>query len=281
MDDNMPKTSEEIRQYLEESDASGEGIPEEEVLEISAYPEDRDEDFDDELEEEIEALVNAARQQLQNPTPQQSDLPLGYVSNARNAGSRSDTFQFWAPAEETSLGIGSLVRQESDNPVTQDKVNTYGILTGTDGLTLGLDDYAVHVYEEDAQPPLDTIIPAPSRRRPIVNYQTKVMASTQKMERPVLSGPVYPLKAAELAQVHGQDEAEWPGIDYFLLGLYQDNEGEFGIFAEERARVLGPKQGHIIFSGEPGAGKTSLFLTLVISLYEQLRQLEDDSNDEE
>lgn len=37
-----------------------------------------------------------------------------------------------------------------------------------------------------------------------------------------------------------------------------------------------PRQGHVIFSGLPGAGKTSLFLALVISLYAQLQQMEDE-----
>lgn len=280
MSDNIPQTSEEIRQYLEaDAESTDKDIPEAEILEVSDYPEDNDDDMDDDTEGEVEALVSAARARTQSSTPQPGG-PIGYVTNARNAGSSSDTFQFWTPAEETTLGIGSLVRQMANAPGTQKTVYTYGIITETDGFTLGLDDYAIHVYEEDAQPPLDSITPAPSRRRPVVNYKTKVMAATQKVERPVLSGPVYALKAAELAQVHGQDKDKWPGAEHLLLGFYEDGEGEFGIFAEERARVLGPKQGHVIFSGLPGAGKTSLFLTTIISMYAQLRELEEDNNDE-
>jgi hypothetical protein len=100
------------------------------------------------------------------------------------------------------------------------------------------------------------------------------------VQRPPLSGPVYAIKAAELTKVHGEDDAEWPGRNHLLLGFYEDGDGGFGAFAEERARVLGPKQGHVIFSGLPGAGKTSLFLTLVISLYAQLRRLEGEDTDE-
>jgi hypothetical protein len=280
MSDNTPQTAEEIRQYLEtDTDSIDKDIPEAEILEVSDYPEDNDDDMDDDTEQEIESLVSAARARTQ-PQTLQPGGPIGFVTNARNAGSSSDTFQFWTPAEETTLGIGSLVRHTSNAPGTQKIVNTYGIVTETDGFTLGLDDYAIHVYEEDAQPPLNSIMPAPSRRRPVVNYKTKVMASTQKMERPVLSGPIHALTAAELAQVHGQDKDNWPGAENLLLGFYEDGEGEFGIFAEERARVLGPKQGHIIFSGLPVAGKTSLFLTTVISLYAQLRKLEKDTNNE-
>jgi hypothetical protein len=83
-----------------------------------------------------------------------------------------------------------------------------------------------------------------------------------------------------MASLHNQSEAEWPSPGYFLLGFYQDPEGSYGAFAEDRARVLGPKQGHVILSGLPGAGKTSLFLTLVIALYGHLRDLEGDTDND-
>jgi hypothetical protein len=155
-------------------------------------------------------------------------------------------------------------------------VHTYGIITKTEGQTLGLDDYATHVYEKDAKPPIESIQPAPSERRPVVNYHVKVLASTQSIQKPVLSGPVYAVAADELAEVHRKEKLSWLDPDYILAGFYQDGRGDFGIFAEERSRVLGPKQGHVILSGSPGAGKTSLFLTLVISLYAQLQNMEND-----
>lgn len=245
-----------------------------EILVISSYPEDQGDDEVNEADEEIAALVMAAQTE-QRKLYEQPVLhitnPIGYVSNARNAASQSDLFQFWTPAEETSLGIGSIVRHTATTP---QQVNTYGIIIDTTGTTLGLDDYAIHVYEQDARPPLDSIVPAPSTRRPVVHYQAKVLASTQKALRPVQSGPVYAVSAAELAEVHKQAQDVWLDPQYLLLGFYEDAQGKFGIFGEERARVLGPKQGHIIFSGLPGAGKTSLFLTLVISLYAQLRNRE-------
>jgi hypothetical protein len=249
------------------------GVSSQEVLVISSYPDDQGDDEIGEEEEEIEALVLAAQAEQQKsvePSPMQSMDPIGYVSNARNATSRSDQFQFWTPAEEISLGIGSIVRHTATTP---QRVDTYGIIIDTAGSTLGLDDYAIHVYEQDARPPLESILPAPSARRPVVHYHAKVLASTQKALRPVQSGPVYAVSAAELAKVHGRDI--WLDPEYLLLGFYEDVRGQFGIFGEERARVLGPKQGHVIFSGLPGAGKTSLFLTSVIALYAQLRNREE------
>jgi hypothetical protein len=157
-------------------------------------------------------------------------------------------------------------------------VDTYGLVIAAHAQTLGLEDFAVHVYEEDARPPLDSIQPAPSRRRPVVNYDARVIASTCPVHRPVHSGPVYAVKAAELAAMHGQTAQDWPGRTHMLLGLYEDGTGDYGVLAEERDRVLGPKQGHVILSGLPGAGKTSLFLTLVISLYAQLQRLEQASS---
>jgi hypothetical protein len=248
---------------------------EEEVLVIRNYPEDPGDDEMDQQEEEIAALVLAAqaeREKVLNQSPiSQQTIPIGYVTNARNATSRSDLFLFWAPAEETSLGIGSIVRHTA---TISQPVDTYGIIIDTIGNTLGLDDYAIHVYEQDAQPPLDSILPAPSARRPIVHYQAKVLASTQKAQRPVLSGPVYAVTAAELSAVHRKAQNAWLDPQYLLLGFYEDASGAYGLFGEERARVLGPKQGHVIFSGLPGAGKTSLFLTLGISLYAQLHAME-------
>lgn len=248
-----------------------------EVLVIRNYPEDQGDEEVDEDNEEIAELVMAAQAERQKITKPELVLqkvgPIGYVSNARNASSRSDMFQFWAPAEETSLGIGSIVRHTATTP---QHIDTYGIIVDTTGNTLGLDDYAIHVYEQDAQPPLDSIIPTPSARRPIVHYQAKVLASTHKAQRPVQSGPVYAVTATELAEVHKQAQDMWLDPQYLLLGFYEDANGDFGLFGEERSRVLGPKQGHVIFSGLPGAGKTSLFLTLVISLYSQLRNLEDE-----
>ncbi len=255
---------------------------EEEVIVIRDYPEDRGDDEIAEDDEEIAALVLAAQTERERITNQQltsqQTLPIGYVTNARNATSRSDMFQFWAPAEETSLGIGSIVRHTA---MVQQRVDTYGIIVDTTGSTLGLDDYAIHVYEQDAQPPLNSIVPAPSARRPVVHYQAKVLASTNRAQRPVLSGPVYSVIASELADVHRRMQDVWLDPQYLLLGFYEDTSGAFGIFGEERARVLGPKQGHVIFSGLPGAGKTSLFLTLVISLYAQLRNMEEGNPDGE
>ncbi len=254
----------------------------EEVIVIRDYPEDQGDDEIAEDDEEIATLVLAAQAEREKITSQQftsqQTLPIGYVTNARNAASRSDMFQFWAPAEETSLGIGSIVRHTATIP---QRVDTYGIIVDTTGSTLGLADYAIHVYEQDAQPPLDSIIPAPSARRPVVHYQAKVLASTHKAQRPVLSGPVYAVTANELADVHRKVQDMWIDPQYLLLGFYEDASGAFGIFGEERARVLGPKQGHVIFSGLPGAGKTSLFLTLAISLYAQLRNMEEEDPDGE
>ncbi len=239
-------------------------------LEIDEYPATNGaEPEKNPVDEEVESLVQAARESSMASPPSQK-TPIGYVSNARNASSTSDSFDFWAPAEETGIGIGSLIRHTGRDSGGQQTINTYAVVTGTEGRTLGLDDYAVHVYEQDARPPLESIAPAPSRRRPIVNYHAQVLTSSQLIQRPVTSGPVYPVDATEMAQIHGQDASQWPGTEYVLLGLYEDAVGAFGILAEDLARVLGPKQGHIIVSGQPGAGKTSLFLTFVIALYSQL-----------
>jgi hypothetical protein len=247
-------------------------IPAAELLEVPFYPEERDEE-DDNLDTEVENLVEAARLATETP-PTSIDDADGYVSNARNAASRSDEFPFWAPAERTVVGVGSLVRHSASDPVFGQPVDTYGLVIAAHAQTLGLEDFAVHVYEEDARPPLDSIQPAPSRRRPVVNYDARVIASTCPVHRPVHSGPVYAVKAAELAAMHGQTAQDWPGRTHMLLGLYEDGAGDYGVLAEERDRVLGPKQGHVILSGLPGAGKTSLFLTLAISLYAQLQGLE-------
>ena len=247
---------------------------ENEVIVIRDYPEDQGDEEIAADDEEIASLVLAAQAEREKITHRQFTsqqiLPIGYVTNARNAASRSDMFQFWATAEETSLGIGSIVRHTA---TILNRVDTYGIIVDTTGSTLGLDDYAIHVYEQDAQPPIGSIIPAPSARRPVVHYQAKVLASTHHIHRPVMSGPVYAVTASELAEVHRKVQDMWLDPQYLLLGFYEDASGRFGIFGEERARVLGPKQGHVIFSGLPGAGKTSLFLTLVISLYAQLRNM--------
>lgn len=254
----------------------------EEVIEILHYPENRGDEEVNEDNEAIDLLIQAAqaeRQRTRNQSPSSLQVnPIGYVTNARNSASRSDLFQFWAPAEETTLGIGSLVKHTTTTPT---HVDTYGVVIDTVGNTLGLDDFAIHVYEQDAQPPLESILPAPSARRPIVHYQARVVASTQKAQRPVLSGPVYAVTAQELAEVHNKTQDLWLDPQYLLLGFYEDSNGAFGIFGEERSRVLGPKQGHVILSGLPGAGKTSLFLTLIISLYAQLQRMEDENIDEE
>jgi hypothetical protein len=254
----------------------------EEIIEVLHYPEDRGDEEGNEDNEEIDLLIQAARSERQQATnPSSSSLqikPIGYVTNALNSASRSDMFQFWAPAEETTLGIGSLVKHTTTIPT---QVNTYGVIVDTVGNTLGLKDFGIHVYEQDAQPPLESILPAPSSRRPIVHYQARVIASTQKTQRPVLSGPVYAVTAQELAEVHNKNQGLWLDPQYLLLGFYEDSKGTFGIFGEERTRVLGPKQGHVILSGLPGAGKTSLFLTLIISLYAQLQRMEDENTNEE
>jgi hypothetical protein len=255
-------------------DSAGVGtVPESEILEVLFYPEDKDIDEVNEVEADVNSIIEAFEQHREAAAPT-SAIPTGYVSNARNAGSGSDAFHLWSPAEDASLGIGSLVRHTANDPQTEKPTNTYAIVVEAEAQTLGLDDYAVHVYEQDARPPLDSIKPAPSRRRPVVNYKGKVISSDRKTQRPVLSGPVYAVKADELGAVHGKaPDAEWPGAAHILLGFYEDPDGEYGVFAEERARVLGPKQGHAILSGLPGAGKTSLFLTTSITLFSQLRKL--------
>jgi hypothetical protein len=257
--------------------------PASERLIVSSYPEDRDDGETEDIDAEVASLVEAAREQAQQvPTPQGSG-PIGYVTNARNAASRSDAFVFWSPAEEISLGVGSLVRHSAPDPTGKPTpIETYGIVTSTDGLTLGLDDFAPHAYEQDCRPPLTSIQPSPSRRRPVVNYKAQVLASTHSVQRPVLTGPVFPLAAGELPAVHGKpDAAMWPIPAYMLLGFYEDILGNYGVLAEERARVLGPKQGHVILSGQPGAGKTSLYQTVLIALYAQLQSLEGEQDSDE
>lgn len=248
-------------------------VSETERIEVVNYPEDRGDIPSDETNEAVEQILQIVHENERVLQAPQIKSPLGYVSNARNSVAQSDSFQFWAPAEDASLGIGGIVRHTALSP---SPVHTYGIITKTEGHTLGLDDYATHVYERDAQPPVESIQPSPSARRPIVNYHVKVLASTQSTQKPVLSGPVYAVSADELAEVHKKDKDQWLDPAYILTGFYRDASDEFGIFAEERERVLGPKQGHAILSGSPGAGKTSLFLTLVISLYAQLQNMEGD-----
>lgn len=275
MSDTSPR--DEFRQQLENALADDTTTTlDTDHIEVAFYPEDRDEDPLNAVEQEIEDLVQQARQEQEHATPQPND-PIGYVTNARNAASQSDSLTFWAPAEETSLGIGSLVRHSVANPTgSPAQIDTYAIVTETGALTLGLDDFAIHTYEQDGRPPIASIQPAPSRRRPVVSYTAKVLASSQPTQRPVLSGPIFVVKADELAAVHGKSSEAttetpyWPDTASILLGFYEDGTGEFGILAEERARVLGPKQGHAVLSGMPGAGKTSLYLAMIISLYGQL-----------
>ena len=280
MDDLGAQLNEFREQFESANDGSDGAVPSDEVLEVAAYPEEQDDTTqEDEVNDEVEALVQAARVQAQAPSTS-GKKPAGYASNARNAMATSDAFRFWSSVDQTGLGIGSLVRHEGTNLLTGKTINTYAIVTEADGSTLGLDDFASHVYESDARPPLKSIEPAPSRRRPVVDYGAKVLASSEQSQRPVLTGPVYELAAGEMAAVHGEgadegsEETEWPTGDRMLLGFYEDSAGEFGAFAEERSRVLGPKQGHVVLSGLPGAGKTSLFLTSVISLYAQARRID-------
>jgi hypothetical protein len=272
MDQNTGPLLEEFQLKLAETASQTPAtISDTERIEVVHYPEDLGDIQPDETNEAIEQILRVVQENEQTRRAPQTNIPLGYVSNARNSAAQSDAFQFWAPAEEASLGIGGIVRHTTLHP---DPVHTYGIITKTEGQTLGLDDYATHVYEKDAQPPIESIQPAPSERRPVVNYHVKVLASTQSVQKPVLSGPVYAVSADELAEVHKKQKTRWLDPSYILAGFYQDTTGDFGIFAEERSRVLGPKQGHVILSGSPGAGKTSLFLTLVISLYAQLQNME-------
>src|SRR2546427_53863 len=111
---------------------------------------------------EVEDLLEAARLAAEPPRAA-GDHPAGYVSNARNAASRSDGFPFWGPAERTALGVGSLVRHSAIDPALGRPVDTYGLVIAANAQTLGLEDFAIHVYEEDARPPLNSIQPAPSR----------------------------------------------------------------------------------------------------------------------
>ncbi len=113
MDDDMQQLLENFRSQSQTASTDNEEATTDlEVLEVPFYPEDQGDNVTDEDESEIEALVQAARQQMITQG-QQEGAPIGYVSNARNAKSYSDTFQFWAPAEETSLGIGSIIRHTS------------------------------------------------------------------------------------------------------------------------------------------------------------------------
>jgi transcriptional regulator of NAD metabolism len=133
MDENTQQLLQDFRSQLEAP--IRETIAESEVLEIVSYPEDEGDAAVDETEVEIEALVQAAHAHMASAHIPIAEAPIGYVSNARNAASQSDIFQFWAPAEEMSLGIGSIVRHTATTPQV---VHTYGIVIDTEGSTLGL-----------------------------------------------------------------------------------------------------------------------------------------------
>jgi hypothetical protein len=56
-----------------------------------------------------------------------------------------------------------------------------------------------------------------------------------------------------------------------LVGFYEDQDGAVGVFTEDLHRVLGPQSGHLLASGAPGSGKTSLYLSFLTCLYTSLR----------
>lgn len=239
----------------------------------------------EEMEQEIDQLVEAAVSQLEARPPTDED-PRGYVTNARNAGSTSDSFSFWASADTPIFGIGSIVRQSAESP-GRARVETYGVVDASEAQTLGLDDLAIHVYETDARPPITGLAPATSRRRPIVVWRARVLSSSGTRPRPVLDGPVFPVRGDdELLAAHGsrpdgggpKDQA-WSEERGMLLGFYQDDLDNFSAYAEERVRVLGPQQGHVVLSGVPGAGKTSMFLMLLTAEFAKLRRLEQRGTD--
>ena len=253
-------------------------------VEYPTEPEEQTAGLGEEIEAEVVDLVERAQRVADGVSDKGEEAGRGYVSNARNAPATSEEFPFWAPAEDAAFAIGSIVRHDGASP-SGAPVRSYGIVVATQAQTLGLDDLAVDVYETDARPPLEGIIPAPSHRRPIVLYRAKVLASNESRPRSVQTGPVLEVPAAQLLEAHGSylgkpKDRQWLEREGMVLGFYEDARGDFGVFAEERARVLGPRQGHLVLSGAPGAGKTSQFQVLLIGLYAQLHRLAADSGDQ-
>jgi hypothetical protein len=93
----------------------------------------------------------------------------------------------------------------------------------------------------------------------------------------VTAGPVSAIAAEATLAAHlpvdGRSrDAHWLAEDGMILGLYNDGAGGYGVLAEERERVFGPRAEHVICSGAPGSGKSSLFLSSVIALFAGLRR---------
>ncbi len=101
-------------------------------------------------------------------------------------------------------------------------------------------------------------------------YTARVLNTTQAgRPRPVVGGPVYAvvgveaLLAAQSSRVVRRDET-WLRESGVVLGFYEDGGGTFAPFVEDRRRVFGPQQGHVVDSGAPGGGKTSHYVSFSI-----------------
>lgn len=225
-------------------------------------------DLDERMAAEIEELIAAARRARPARDPADPDAPCGSVCNAEDAPARSDAFSFWAPSERADLGIGTIVRHRAAAPGAV-AVDTYAIIVDSSGQTLGLARTAIGVAEVDGEPP-EGVVPAPSQRRPVAIYTARVLNTTQAgRPRPVVGGPVYAV-AGTAALLEAQSsrtvrrDMTWLRQAGVILGFYEDGRGEFAPFVEERRRVFGPQQGHVVDSGAPGGGKTSHYVSFSI-----------------
>ncbi|MEE8403021.1 MAG: hypothetical protein V3R93_04625, partial [Candidatus Hydrothermarchaeaceae archaeon] len=175
--------------------------------------------------------------------------PIGTIVGTKGRPNTPSEFNFWIPAEEKTISIGSVVKVE-DGAST-----AFGIVEDMVSY-LEIDDALMHQLSRGGDPE----VKAPSKEQSTIVCKARILK--QDKDRPFREGLVLYPTLDELNAIFNPEGCRIP------FGVFENTDGSKVPVMVDENYLLGYEGAHVNISGMSGLGtKTSAFLFLLSSIF--------------
>jgi len=175
--------------------------------------------------------------------------PIGTIVGTQGRPNTPSEFNFWIPAEEKTISIGSIVKVE-------DGLRTvFGIVEDMESY-LEIDNALMHQLSRGGDPE----VRAPNKEQSTIVCRARVLK--QNKDRPFREGLVLYPTSDELNAIFNVEGCRIP------FGMFENTNGSKVPIMVNESYLLGYEGAHVNISGMSGLGtKTSAFLFLLSSIF--------------
>lgn len=175
--------------------------------------------------------------------------PIGTVVGTKGRPNTPSEFNFWIPAEEKTVSIGSIVKVEAGARTA------FGIIEDMVSY-LEIDDALMHQLSRGGDPE----VRAPNKEQSTIVCRARILK--QEQDRPFREGLVLYPTLEELDGIFNLEECKIP------FGIFENTDGSKVPVMVNESYLLGYEGAHVNISGMSGLGtKTSAFLFLLNSVF--------------